>query len=62
MLVKDLIKYFSSYTRYSICYVDDVHNKVWWGMGNNPNTNVNDEEVIGIRHAPKEIVIYILGD
>ena len=59
MLVKDLVACFSWYTRYSIYYVDDVHNKVWWGMGNNPNTNVNDEKVIGIRHTPKEIIIYI---
>ncbi len=59
MLVKDLIECFSVYTRYSIYNLDDIWNKVWCGMGSNPNTNVNDKKVVGIQHTPTEIIIYI---
>ena len=59
MLIKDLIKNFSNDTCYSIVYADNPHYTVWYSRGNKTDTPVDLDNVKGIQHTAKKIIIYI---
>jgi hypothetical protein len=60
MLVKDLIKLFSTDTKYQIIYADNPHYICWWGQGSKINIICNDKEIKAIRcDKGKGIIIYI---
>ena len=60
MLVKDLIKLFSSDTKYHIIYAENPHYIYWWGQGSRINTVCDNKEIKAIRcDKGKGIIIYI---
>ena len=59
MKIKDLVSCFSTDTVYEIRKKDNPHLVYWYGKGNTANVWDNDEDIAGILHTSKKLIIYV---